>query len=159
MKFLGTIAVVCMLLLGTPLLIHPATIQVIAPSKLVKVAVLYPVTATAYNPGDPNQCFGRQPKDWITGAWGETIYSGDISVSRDLLKHPDIKNGTFICLYYVTEQQIHCGSVKDTMNARFKRRVDVAIRQSNLTKAKKAAKDFGKRKAILYVFKEEKYDL
>lgn len=108
------------------------------------------VTVTAYNPGDKRQCYGKTKEELNTGAWGDKIKHGDIALSPDILKHPQINKYDYVCLEFTDE--VHCGIVKDKMGMRGKR-VDLAIKRKSLKESRKEAREFGKKKAKLFVKK------
>lgn len=147
--------IIILMLIGLFIFIKPINIKPsvkihIKKPKLIHFKKVCDVKVTAYNPGDPNQCFGESYEDWITGAWSEEIKNGDIAISRDLLGK--VKNKDYVCLKFTNG--IRCGIVKDKMNKRHEKRVDLAIRDSNLKIAKNKASSFGVKEAELFVMRK-----
>jgi len=99
------------------------------------------VSVVAYNPADG----GR-------GAWASRVEDGDIAISRDLLAE-GVRPGATACIDF--GRSVHCGVVRDTMSKRYRKHADLAIDKESLTKSRRMAKAFGKRRGVLYVCRNQ----
>lgn len=105
------------------------------------------VSVVAYNPADSSRCpnGGR-------GAWASRVEDGDIAISRDLLAE-GVRPGATACIDF--GRSVHCGVVRDTMSKRYQKHADLAIDKESLTKSRRMAKAFGKRRGVLYICRNQ----
>ncbi len=106
-------------------------------AKQIKRKMKLQLTATAYTSHR-----GQTDKTPFLAAWNNRIKPGMkvIAVSRDLIKKHGLKNGTVVRIKGIKHKYV----VKDKMNARFKKRIDIYMGLD-----KKRAKKWGKRKVTL----------